>query len=194
MRRSALDLRCGVMSDASPLFPAAAELFSGEQAAALIASLLAGDSSDGFAGRRIVLLGSLPRRSFAVLSPLPGRFIGDERLRLCVCLLRDGGTLVVQDCPRSRLLIEALLPLAADGHGHWRGGCLVERDLSSACRDADALLLLPDWRQPPSLPWRALAARMRPSALLVDLRPGGTPPLDACGLPVLRLGGAPAWR
>jgi hypothetical protein len=181
------------MTDALPLSPLCAELSLGEQAAAFIATLLAGESGESLAGRRIVLLGSLPRRSFADIPPLPGRFLWDERVRLCVCLLRRGGTLVVLDCPRSRLLIEMLLPLAADGQGHWQGDCLVERDLSSACRDAAALLVLPGWRQPPTLTWRALAVRMRPPSLLFDLRPAASQPPESCGLRVWRLGGVASW-
>jgi len=134
-----------------------------------------------------------PQGLFAAHGHGHAHVLWDERVRLCVCLLRRGGTLVVLDCPRSRLLIEMLLPLAADGQGHWQGDCLVERDLSSACRDAAALLVLPGWRQPPTLTWRALAVRMRPPSLLFDLRPAASQPPESCGLRVWRLGGVASW-
>ena len=182
------------MSDASSLAPIAAEPSRGEQAAAFIAAQLAGDFGASIQERRIVLLGSLPRPPVTAVCALPGRFAWDERVRLCARLLRSGVQLVLLDSPRSRLLIEALLPLAADGHGRWQGGCLLERDLSTACRDAAALLVLPGWRQPPSLPWRALAGRMRPQALMFDLRRDpAQPPPDASGLRVWRMGVCAVW-
>ena len=171
------------------LFPGPAE-----HAAAFIASELGGPADSGLQGRRIVLLGSLPGRSgeacgTARLAP-PG-----ELLRLCALLLHAGAQLVVMDRPRSRLLIEALLPLADDGRGHWRGSCLLERDLSQACSQAAALVLLPGWQPGHALPWRALTQRMRPQPRLFDLGTGGCLQRPAAlGLRVWHLGAATTWR
>lgn len=166
----------------------------GDEAAAFVAAQLVGDACLGLAGQRIVLLGPLPRRSVSALSRLQGRGGWDERIRLCARLLMRGAQLVVLDCPRSRLQLETLLPLAADGDGRWQGDCLVERDLPSACRGAAALVLLPGWREPPSLSWKALASRMRPQALLFDLRTDAAQlPPPSSGLRVWWLGGCCRW-
>jgi hypothetical protein len=176
------------MPDASTISSLCVELSPGEQAAAFIATLLAGQSSESLAGRRIVLVGSLPRLAFAETSPWPGGSSG-MRGSACVCvhLLRRGGTLVVLDCPLSRLLIRMLLALAADGQGQERGDCLTEQDLLSACCDAAALLVMPGWRHPHDQTWTALSVRRRPPCLLIDLRPAAGQPPDACGLLVGRL-------
>lgn len=167
---------------------------AGEAAAAFIACQLSRPSFAGLEGQRIVLLGSFPRRLTGGGALFASAAGADELVRLCTGLLRCGADLVMLDCPRSRLLIETLLPLAADWRGRWQGGCHLEPDLSSACREAMALLLLPGWRLPHSLPWRALAGRLRPQAQLFDLRPwDGLQQLEFSGVQVWRLGGCAPW-
>jgi hypothetical protein len=157
-----------------------------DDAARFVASQLTGASEQDLVGQRIVVLGQLSRRPFAVWD---GSRPSVDPLRLCVLLLQRGGELVVLDRPRNRLLIERLLVLAAQTDGRVRGGCLLETDLSTAFRGAAAALLLPGWPVGRSLAWGALCGQMRSGGQLFDLRPG--PCLErpaARGLQVWHLG------
>jgi len=194
-----------------------------EDTCGFIVSQLERQPGAGLCDQRIVLLGSLPARRSAASRParcgsqsgaalagaaqrdaaqsgalqtgaVQSDAVQSDAAQLCARLLQRGGQLLVLDQPRSRLLIETLLPLAVDGRGRWRGSCRLESDLAAACRDAAALLLLPGWRPPRSLRWNALAGRMRPQALLFDLRPAQLfeRPLS-CGLRVWWLGASTSW-
>lgn len=150
-----------------------------------------GERRSGVAGAlrhcRLTVLGLLPdRHSAPSRSPLQG---GLDELRLCAQLLREGAQLVVLDRPRNRMLIETLLPLAADRDGRIRGCIRLEADLSSAFRAADAVLLLPGWRPERPLAWGTLADRLRPGAEVFDLRQGSHYERAAsCGLRIWQLG------
>lgn len=124
--------------------------------------------------------------------PRPCRTVlqrGFDDLRLCAQLLRHGAQLVVLDRPRNRMLIEVLLPLAQDRNHHIAGSIQLERDLSSACRAADGVLLLPGWRSERPLAWGVLADRLRPGAQVFDLRPDGhSPRALSSGLRIWHLG------
>lgn len=164
-----------------------------EEAAGFIVAQLEPQPGAGLSDQPIVLLGSLP--GCGATSPSPARPPAPRQAaQLCARLLQRGGQLVVLDRPRSRLWIEALLLLAMEGQGRCRGGCRLENDLALACRDAAALLVLPGWQPPDSLRWSSLASRMRPQALLFDLRSG--PQLQrplASGMRVWWLGARITW-
>ena len=145
--------------------------------------------------------GALQHRRLTVLGLSPDGHHGSSRyqrsprqrgldeIRLCAQLLREGAQLVVLDRPRNRLLIETLLPLAADRDGRILGDIHLEANLSSAFWAADAVLLLPGWRPERPLAWGALASRLQPGAEVFDLRPGGAcDRAAACGLRLWHLG------
>ncbi|MFM7085547.1 MAG: hypothetical protein ACKOXO_00900 [Cyanobium sp.] len=163
-----------------------------EAAAFIAAQIGSRDAGEGGALRhsRLAVLGlqNEPghRRAASCRTALQRGF---DDLLLCAQLLRSGAQLVVLDRPRNRMLIEVLLPLAQERNHRLAGSIELERDLSSACRAADGVLLLPGWRSERLLAWGVLADRLRPGAQVFDLRPDGhSPRALSSGLRIWHLG------
>lgn len=142
-----------------------------EAAAAFIATQLRPEDPRDRRPRRLVLLGLRPPLRRVGADGDAQRPDGCEELQLAATLLRSDLELVVLDRPLQRLVLETLLARAADATGAVRGRCLLEADLAAAFRAADAVLLLPGWRDQRPLAWSVLAGRMRAQAWVFDLRP-----------------------
>lgn len=153
-------------------------------AARFIQAQLSGSGEASIAQRRIVVLGlDDGQRRHAWQRP-PGQ-------EICRCLLQEGARLVILDRPRNRVAMGGLLAgeLMAQ---RLAGSFELENDIASAFRQADAVLLLPGWKQDQAMTWRALAASMQDPAWVFDTRSDGDLSRPAaCGLETwqLSLGG-----
>lgn len=149
-------------------------------AARFIQAQLSGSRSESIAHRRIVVLGLDDGQKRQPWQSAPGR-------EICRALLQEGARLVILDRPRNRIAMGGLLA-QLPAPQRLAGSFELHSDIASAFRLADAVLLLPGWKQDHAMTWQALAASMQDRAFVFDTRSDGDLSRPAaCGLEAWQL-------